>query len=63
MLGLLYSRKNEENLFEVEHRVNVLDTLTQNLHPDLAQQVKECWIEPNALCVKQFVGNGKYAFD
>ena len=44
----------------LEHKVTVLDTLTQNLHPDIAQQVKESWIDPIALCVGQLIGNGKY---
>lgn len=52
-------RKNKEKSFEMEHNVTVLDTLTQNLHPDIAQQVTQSWVDPIALQVKQLIGNGK----
>ena len=37
----------------------ILDVITKNLDPELAQQVKETWFDPQTVCVQQLLGNGK----
>ena len=50
----------EEDLFNREENMSMLDILTKNLDPDLAQQVKECWIDPNNISVNNLLGHGKF---
>ena len=64
MLDLFDSRKRKtkkkETVLRREQNVAALDILTQNLHPDIAQEVKENWVDPNTFCVKHLIGNGKF---
>lgn len=43
---------------KLSHENNLLTTLTQNLDPELAQQVKKFWFEPNDLCCQNMIGKG-----
>ena len=52
-------RKAKERTFMMEHKATVLDILTQNLHPELAQQVQKLWFEPNMLCCQHLLGKGR----
>lgn len=38
---------------------NLLNILTHNLDPELAQQVKKYWFVPNTLCCQHLLGKGK----
>ncbi len=35
-----------------------LEKLTQNLRNDLAEQVKQCWIEPQRISFEKYLGHG-----
>ena len=35
-----------------------LNLLLKNLSPDLACEIKECWIEPNSFSIDTFLGRG-----
>lgn len=51
-------RLPEEELKSGEETPVIFDILTQSLSPTLAQEVKESWVNPNALYLKHILGNG-----
>ena len=40
--------------------ISMLDILTKNLDPDLAQQVKQNWVDSKKMCVENLIGHGKF---
>lgn len=55
-----HRKLREGNLNKLEGSDVILDILTQNLAPNVAQEVKESWVDPSTLCVKHLLGNGKW---
>lgn len=49
----------EEKNSNKHNKLSLLDVFATNLHPDLAQQVKESWIDPSAISIEQLIGHGK----
>lgn len=46
---------DEESLKAKE---SILNTLVHNLEPDMAVEVKRCWIEPDKFAAYQLLGKG-----
>lgn len=55
-------KEKEDNIVEEEPISTGLDVFTQNLEPEIAQNVKESWHMPQTLSVNHRLGNGKYNY-
>ena len=41
---------------------NILDIFVKNLKPSLAQEVRQCWINPDKFIPHKFLGKGNFLF-
>ncbi len=58
---LLFCRKPDEALADIDEELkSVLEIMLTNVNPNLACEIKDCWIDPDLFSIGNMIGRGKF---